>query len=73
MTGRPSITAELNALMADLPAIGAAVAVRVAWLRRKAALLWRIAAETDIPAEAADATVLARLAEQSADRIEGGE
>jgi hypothetical protein len=66
----PSIIGELNDLLADMPSIHAAPTVRAAWIRRKACLLRRIAEETDTPSEADEATVLAALAEQQADRIE---
>jgi hypothetical protein len=72
MSARLSVTAQLNALLRDMPGPFAPVGVRVSWTRRKAGLLWRIAEESDCPDEAAQATVLARLAEQSADRLAGG-
>jgi hypothetical protein len=73
MHNHVTIAAEMAGLMNDVPGVGATPATSAAWTRRKAALLRRIAEETDDPAERADATVLAALAEQSATRIESGE
>jgi hypothetical protein len=73
MHNHVTIAAEMASLMNDVPGVGATPAASAAWIRRKAALLRRIAEETDDPAERADATVLAALAEQSATRIESGE
>jgi hypothetical protein len=72
MADRASIAVELTALLADMPSVGATAVVRAAWLRRKAVLLRRIAEETADPAERTEATVLAVLADQSADRTECG-
>lgn len=73
MTARLSVVAEMNALLRDMPGYGAAPATRAAWFRRKAGVLRRIAAEHDIPAEAREATELARLADAQADQIGGTE
>jgi hypothetical protein len=66
-----SITAQLTALLADMPGPFADAAVRAGWVRRKAAVLRRIAAEDDVPGLAGEAAVLARCADEQADRIEG--
>jgi hypothetical protein len=66
MSERPSIAREIADLLAAIPAPFAPVELRAAWTRRKAAVLRRIAAETDIPYHARNAAEQAAEAEQFA-------
>jgi hypothetical protein len=70
MTERPSAAREIADLMAAIPGPFAPAAELAAWLRRKAAIQWRIAAETDDPTLAENARALAASSERHALEVE---
>ena len=70
MADRPPIAREIADLMAAMPGPFAPSTELAAWLRRKAAIQWRIAAESDDPMLAANARELAESSERHAREVE---
>lgn len=70
MTDRRSIAREIADLMAAMPGPFAPSEDLAAWFRRKAAIQWRIAAESDDPTLAANARALAEQSERNAAEVE---
>jgi hypothetical protein len=66
MSDRPSIARAVTDLVADMPTRFDPVEARAAWIRRKAAVMRRIAAETTDPSIARQATAEADRADRQA-------
>lgn len=65
-----SLEAELSALLASWPGVGSPPRAQADWYERQAALLERVAAESD-GAAAGDAAEVARVARNRAARLRG--
>lgn len=70
MNELPSIERAIADLLADMPGPFAKPAERAVFFRRKAAVLERVADQTDDPDMAADARTLAEQAIRRAERLE---